>query len=66
MTLITVTVTVKVFSLDAAPAMLREVEDLIHRETESGTIEKEDGDYASWEVKRQVVESLKLKGEGAF
>ena len=45
---ITITITVEVLSIDAAPAILAEVGCAIDNETTAGQIQKADGDCATW------------------
>jgi len=63
---ITVTLTVKIFSLDSAPSIIREAADIIARETEAGSLDKEDGDYVEWRTERERVTSIISQKEGSF
>ena len=52
----TITITVEVLSIDAAPAIINDMVDNLRQETIEGSIIKTDGDKVSWSTKSEKVD----------
>ena len=52
----TVTVEIEVLSMDAVPALLTEVAQMMSVENRTGSLLKEDGDFIKWGTKSERVD----------